>query len=48
MRLALNVSLDTPDADIYAEVQVVYADGQVIILGNHFVRARFRRGWRGK
>jgi len=44
MRLALSISLDTPDADIYAEVQAVYPDGHVIMLGNDFVRARFRRG----
>jgi uncharacterized protein len=44
MRLTLNVSLDTPDADIYAEIQAVYPDGHVIIIGYDFVRARFRKG----
>ena len=44
MRLNLQVSLDTPDADLYAEVQAVYPDGHVFILGNDFLRARFRKG----
>jgi hypothetical protein len=42
--LSANISLDTPDADVYAELQALFPDGHAMILGYDFVRARFRRG----
>jgi|HubBroStandDraft_5_1064220.scaffolds.fasta_scaffold21543_3 putative CocE/NonD family hydrolase len=44
MRLTSNISLDTPDADIAAEVDAVLPDGRTQVLGTDYVRARYRYG----
>jgi predicted acyl esterase len=44
MRLALTCESDTPDFDLWAEVQMVLPDGSAIRLGDDIRRARFRDG----
>jgi predicted acyl esterase len=44
MSLLASISLDTPDADIGAEIDAVLPDGRTLVLGQDFVRARFRSG----
>lgn len=44
MDLAASISIDTPDADIGAEVDAVLPDGRTLVLGQDIVRARFRHG----
>ncbi|HSC46838.1 MAG TPA: CocE/NonD family hydrolase [Gammaproteobacteria bacterium] len=44
VRFTGSFSLDTPDADIGAEVDAVLPDGRTLVLGTDLVRARYRRG----
>jgi putative CocE/NonD family hydrolase len=44
MRFTANVSLDTPDADLGVEVDEVLPDGYVVVLGNDYLRGRYRHG----
>lgn len=44
MDLLANISIDTPDADVGAEVDAVLPDGRTLVLGQDLVRARFRHG----
>jgi putative CocE/NonD family hydrolase len=44
LKLTLYLSLDTPDADVRANVFAVFPDGTVRLLGSDVVRARFRHG----
>jgi len=44
MNLLASISIDTPDADIGAEIDAVLPDGRTLVLGQDFVRARFRNG----
>lgn len=44
MKLLANVSLDTPDADIWAGVDAILPDGRTLVLGQDMVRGRFRNG----
>ncbi len=44
MQLVASISLDTPDADVGAEVAAVLPDGRTLVLGQDMMRARFRRG----
>jgi hypothetical protein len=44
MRLGLIVQSDAPDFDLWAEVQLVKADGSAVTLGQDIRRARFRDG----
>lgn len=44
MHLALTCESDTPDFDLWAEVQMVLPDGSAIRLGEDIRRARFRDG----
>ena len=44
MHLALTCESDTPDFDLWAEVQMVLPDGSAIRLGDDIRRARFRDG----
>ena len=44
MQLALTCESDTPDFDLWAEVQMVLPDGSAIRLGDDIRRARFRDG----
>ncbi len=45
MRLALIVESDTPDFDLWAQVQMVEPDGSAVTLGEDIRRARFRDGF---
>ena len=45
MRLNLIVRADTPDFDLWAEVQMVKPDGSAVTLGQDVRRARFRDGF---
>ena len=42
MDLVAHVSLDVPDTDIGCEIEAVLPQGRTIVLGQDFVRARFR------
>ena len=44
MQLLANISIDTPDADVGAEVDAVLPDGRTLVLGQDMMRARFRHG----
>lgn len=44
MNLLASISIDTPDADVGAEVDAVLPDGRTLVLGQDIVRARFRHG----
>jgi len=44
LQLLANISLDTPDGDVGAEVDAILPDGRTLVLGQDFVRARFRHG----
>ncbi|HET7611913.1 MAG TPA: CocE/NonD family hydrolase C-terminal non-catalytic domain-containing protein, partial [Rhodanobacteraceae bacterium] len=44
MQLLANISLDTPDGDVGAEVDAILPDGRTLVLGQDFMRARFRHG----
>ena len=44
MQLLANISLDTPDGDVGAEVDAILPDGRTLVLGQDMVRARFRHG----
>ena len=44
MQLLANISLDTPDGDVGAEVDAILPDGRTLVLGQDAVRARFRHG----
>ncbi|MGH8212254.1 MAG: CocE/NonD family hydrolase C-terminal non-catalytic domain-containing protein, partial [Rhodanobacteraceae bacterium] len=44
MDLLANISLDTPDADVGAEVDAILPDGRTLVLGQDMMRARFRHG----
>ncbi|HET6905472.1 MAG TPA: CocE/NonD family hydrolase [Rhodanobacteraceae bacterium] len=44
MQLLANISLDTPDGDIGAEVDAILPDGRTLVLGQDMMRARFRHG----
>lgn len=44
MQLLANVSLDTPDGDVGAEVDAILPDGRTLVLGQDMMRARFRHG----
>ncbi len=43
MNLLANISVDTPDADVGAEIDAVLPDGRTLVLGQDMMRARFRR-----
>jgi uncharacterized protein len=45
MRLLLECAADTPDFDLWAQVQLVRADGSAVQLGQDIRRARFRDGF---
>ena len=45
MRLSLIVQADTPDFDLWAQVQMVSPDGSAVTLGQDIRRARFRDGF---
>jgi len=45
MRLNLIVQSDVPDFDLWAQVQMVQADGSAVTLGTVMRRARFRDGF---
>jgi putative CocE/NonD family hydrolase len=45
MRLNLIVQSDTPDFDLWAQVQMVRPDGSAVTLGQDIRRARFRDGF---
>lgn len=45
MRLDLIVQSDVPDFDLWAQVQLVKADGSAVTLGEDIRRARFRDGF---
>lgn len=45
MRLNLQVAADTPDFDLWAEVQMVKPDGSAVTFGQDVRRARFRDGF---
>lgn len=45
MRLNLIVQADAPDFDLWAQVQLVKADGSAVTLGQDIRRARFRDGF---
>jgi hypothetical protein len=45
MRLNLIVKADTPDFDLWAQVQMVAPDGTAVTLGQDVRRARFRDGF---
>ncbi|MGH8296988.1 MAG: CocE/NonD family hydrolase, partial [Steroidobacteraceae bacterium] len=45
MRLDLIVQADTPDFDLWAQVQMVRPDGSAVTLGQDIRRARFRDGF---
>jgi len=45
MRLDLIVQSDTPDFDLWAQVQMVRPDGSAVTLGQDIRRARFRDGF---
>jgi hypothetical protein len=45
MRLNLVVKADTPDFDLWAQVQMVAPDGSAVTLGQDIRRARFRDGF---
>lgn len=45
MHLELIVQADTPDFDLWAQVQMVKADGSAVTLGQDIRRARFRDGF---
>jgi hypothetical protein len=45
MRLNLIVGSDTPDFDLWAQVQMVKPDGSAVTLGEDIRRARFRDGF---
>lgn len=44
MQLLANISLDTPDGDVGAEVDAILPDGRTLLLGQDMMRARFRHG----
>ncbi|MGN6313525.1 MAG: CocE/NonD family hydrolase [Rhodanobacteraceae bacterium] len=44
MQLLANISLDTPDGDVGAEVDAILPDGRTLVLGRDMMRARFRHG----
>ena len=44
MDLVANVSLDTPDGDVWAGVDAILPDGRTLVLGQDVMRARFRHG----
>ncbi|HJU07326.1 MAG TPA: CocE/NonD family hydrolase [Rhodanobacteraceae bacterium] len=44
MQLLANISIDTPDADVGAEIDAVSPDGRTLVLGQDMMRARFRHG----
>jgi len=44
MRLLLECAADAPDFDLWAQVQLLRADGSVVQLGTDVRRARFRNG----
>ena len=44
MQLLANISLDTPDGDVGAEVDAILPDGRTLVLGQDMMRARFRHG----
>lgn len=45
IRLNLQVAADTPDFDLWAEVQMVRPDGSAVTFGQDVRRARFRDGF---
>jgi uncharacterized protein len=45
MHLNLVVKSDTPDFDLWAQVQMVAPDGSAVTLGQDMRRARFRDGF---
>jgi len=44
MQLLADISIDTPDADVGAEIDAVSPDGRTLVLGQDIMRARFRHG----
>lgn len=42
MKLLANISLDTPDADVWAGVDAILPDGRTLVLGQDMLRGRFR------
>ncbi len=44
VKLTLNLSVDTPDADVAAALYAITPDGKALALGSDYVRGRFRRG----
>lgn len=45
MRLNLTVQSDAPDFDLWAQIQMIAADGSAVTLGQDVRRARFRDGF---
>lgn len=44
MTLFAHISLDTPDADMWVGVDAILPDGHTLVLGQDFMRGRFRNG----
>lgn len=44
MKLLANISIDTPDADVWVGVDAILPDGRTLVLGQDMLRARFRHG----
>ncbi|HJU27355.1 MAG TPA: CocE/NonD family hydrolase [Rhodanobacteraceae bacterium] len=44
MQLLANISIDTPDADLGAEIDAILPGGRTLVLGQDMMRARFRHG----
>jgi predicted acyl esterase len=44
MQLLANISIDTPDTDVGAEIDAVLPGGRTLVLGQDMMRARFRHG----
>ena len=42
MKLFASISLDTPDADVWAGVDAILPDGRTLVLGQDMLRGRFR------
>lgn len=44
MKVLANISLNTPDADVWVGVDAVLPDGRSLVLGQDMLRGRFRNG----
>ncbi|MGH8145705.1 MAG: CocE/NonD family hydrolase [Rhodanobacteraceae bacterium] len=44
MKLLANISIDTPDADVWAGVDAILPSGRTLFLGQDMLRGRFRHG----